>query len=189
MPSRSPASGFLCCGPSIFVTIAFILSIIANSRCKFVKLDDNNPFRLAPVSGGGIKAIGLWCYEGNNGLWYNSKDVDVDSKYDAARGLGTTTMVFGFVIWLFYLFAGCNRFGPAAFMLVGLLSILNCMFQSLVFLINKSEICKGGCSLDIHGNCAIAAAVFWFLAGLASCPAGKKADGGGEQEAEPQADV
>jgi len=190
MPRR-PASGLLCCGPAFFVSAAFILSIIANSRCKFVMLDENNPFRVDGFIVG-INAIGLWCFEGNNGLWYDSQDVNVDSKYDAARGLGTTTMVFGFLIWLFYLFAGCRRFPPQAFMLVGFGSILTCLFQSLVFLILKSGACAGGCSLDTHGKCAIAAAVLWFVAGFASCPAGKKADdgadgggGGGGQEAEP----
>jgi hypothetical protein len=98
---------------------------------------------------------------------------------DAARGLGTTTLVLGFLIWIFYLVASCRRFGPGAFKVIGGLCILTCLFQSLVFLVFKSEVCNGenrGCSLGVGGKCGVSATVFWFLAGIFSCAAGKKDD-------------
>ena len=58
--------------------------------------------------------------------------------------------------------------------------ILTCLFQGLVFLVFKSELCDGdmfrGCSLGVGGKCGISATVFWFLAGISSCAAGKKED-------------
>ena len=110
------------------------------------------------------------------------RDVDVDSKFEAARGLGTTVMVFGWTIWIFYLLASCKRFGPKVFMFVGLLCILNTLFQGLVFLIFKSVVCTFGCSPGTHGKCAISAIVFWFLAGLTSFGAGKELEEAQEAE-------
>jgi hypothetical protein len=69
---------------------------------------------------------------------------------------------------------------PKIFKLIGGLCILNCMFQGLVFLVFKSdEVCDGnnlGCSLGTGGKCGVSAVVFWFLAGISSCAAGKEKD-------------
>jgi hypothetical protein len=92
---------------------------------------------------------------------------------------GTTTLCLGFCVWVFYLVASCVRFGPGPFKLIGFLCILCCLFQGLVFLVFKSDkICGDftGCSLGVGGKCGISATVFWFLAGLFSCAAGKKKD-------------
>lgn len=35
--------------------------------------------------------------------------------------------------------------------------------------------CAGGCGIGVGGNCAIAASVLWFFAGIFSCGAGKDA--------------
>jgi hypothetical protein len=165
----SGASGTLAFAPTILSCTALILSIFANSRCNLVKPDafvwDDSPN--APES------VGLWCFEANNGINYDGRDVEGDSKFEAARGLGTTTMVFGWLIFFFYLFAACFPFGPVVFRITGLLGILTCLFQGLVFLVYKSNICAAGCSLDTGGRCGIAAVVFWWLAGMTSLAAGK----------------
>jgi hypothetical protein len=99
---------------------------------------------------------------------------------DAARGLGTTNLVLGFCIWLFYLVAACRRFGPGEFKLIGCLCVLACLFQCLVFVIFQSdEICAGdnrGCEIGVGGKCGIAAVIFWFLAGIFSFGVGKEKD-------------
>jgi hypothetical protein len=173
----SGASGTLAIGPTILSCISIILSIFANSRCNLVKLESNellSNFEYAPDS------LGLWCYQANNGNNYDARDFEGDSKYEAARGLGTTTMVFGWIIFFFYLFAVCLRVGPVVFRIVGLFGILTCLFQGLVFLVYKSDVCDAlGCSLDTGGRCGIAAVVFWWLTGMSSLAAGK----GVEEEA------
>jgi hypothetical protein len=160
----------------MIASIALILSIFANSRCNLVDLDDNHFLRLLKPT---PDSVGLWCFEATNGGDYDITNRDLGNKFDAARGLGTTALVLGFLIWIFYLVAVCVRFGPTPFKLIGGLCILTCLFQGLVFLVFKSELCDGdfrGCSLGVGGKCGISATVFWFLAGISSCAAGKKED-------------
>ena len=166
-----PFSGRVCLGPSTFASIALILSIFANLRCNLITADvfGGSGYTNAPDS------VGLWCYE-INGAYYDARDINVDSKYQAARALGLTTDVLGWIIVIFYLVAGCQPFPPKAFMLVGMLCTLNCLFQGLVFLVFKSKLCESGCSLDTGGRCAIAACVFWFVAGKTSLASGRDAE-------------
>jgi uncharacterized protein YhhL (DUF1145 family) len=171
-------------GPNLFGTAAFCLSISANSLCQFVQPETEDflaGFPLVPES------VGLWCYEANNGAQYSLRDIAVeDSKYKAARALGTTANVMGFIIWLVFIFTSCIPVPAPVFYFMSFLCILNCLFQGLVFLIFKSDICDAGCSLDTGGKCAIAATVFWFLTALTSCKTAKKK----EPEAEnPQPDA
>jgi hypothetical protein len=167
------ASGFLCFGPSVFACIALILSIYANARCHFVDITawdilDTLPF--APTS------LGLWCVTTANGNKYSIADYQFDDKFQAARGLSVTTNALGWIIIVFYLIAGCVRFSPNAFRLVGFFGICASMFQGLVFLVLRSDVCAVGCSLDTGGKCGIAACVMWFLTGLFSCGVGKEAE-------------
>lgn len=122
------------------------------------------------------KSFGLWCYESGNGSFYDLRDVSFDSKFDAARALGVTTLCLGWMTVIFYLIAGCRRFSPHVFKFIGALGLLNTLFQGLVFLVYKSVVCVGGCSLDTGGKCAIAAIVMWFLTGITSCGVGKEAE-------------
>jgi hypothetical protein len=172
------ASGFLCFGPSFFATAALILSIFANSRCYLLSIDKESRLRdeIFPPP----QSIGLWCYQGVNGSYYDLRGFNFDSKFEAARGLGTTVMALGWIIWIFYLLSSCFRCGPTIFKVCGFFGVLNCLFQSLVFLLKKSgDVCNGddlGCGLDTGGRCAIAAAVLWFFTGIFSCGAGKEAE-------------
>jgi hypothetical protein len=168
---RTSKSGILCFGPSFFASAAFILSIFANGRCHLVSIDDSNLLSQFPLR---VNNLGLWCYEekGSGTLW-SIEGVEGDEKLQAARGIGTACMAIGFAVWLFYIFAGCFRFGKNAFRLVGLLCIATCILQALVFLILQSRVCNGGCGIGVGGNCAIASAVLWFFAGIFSCGAGK----------------
>jgi len=122
------------------------------------------------------RAIGLWCYRGMNGENYDLRDVTFDTMYNSARALGVTASCLGFIGWLFYLVATCFPFKPMIFRGVGCLMIINCMFQGLVFLLYRSDVCAGGCSLDTSGKCAISACVFYFVGGVASCAAGKRVE-------------
>lgn len=133
-------------------------------------------------SWGGFEPVsfGLYCYTAASGVLYDTRDFTFDSKFEAARALGTTTLALGFCVWLFYLFAGCCRFGPMTFKIVGFFCFCCTIFQGLVFLVKKSVACSGWCGLDTGGNCAIAATVLWFVASIMSCAAGK----GPEEEAE-----
>jgi hypothetical protein len=121
-------------------------------------------------------SMGLWCFATADGTLYSIADFRFDDKFQAARALGVTTSALGWIIVIFYLVAGCIRFSPNVFRLVGFLGICASMFQGLVFLVLKSDVCVLGCSLDTGGNCGIAACVMWFLTGLFSCGAGKEAE-------------
>lgn len=177
------ASGIACLGPSTLASAALILSIVANSRCHLVdySADEEDDTRLDQFLN--PSSFGLWCYEAQNGDKYDTRDYDFDSKFEAARGLGTTVIVLGWIIWSFYLLASCKRFPPKIFMLIGFLCICTSLFQGLVFLVYKSYPCDDdACSLGTGGRCAISATVFWFFAGTMSCASGKKAE-----EAAPEA--
>ena len=176
---RTSKSGVLCFGPSFFASAAFILSIFANGRCNLVSIDDEN------ILNNRVNNLGLWCYEakGTGNLW-SIEGVEGDDKLEAARGIGTACLALGFCVWLFYIFAGCCRFGKNAFRFVGLLCITTCILQALVFLVLQSRVCSGGCGIGVGGNCAIAATVLWFFAGIFSCGAGKDAAEAAEAQKE-----
>lgn len=161
----------------MMASIALILSCFANSRCYLADVDKDSVLRL--IVRPEPDSIGLWCFESTNGNNYDSTEFALGSKYNAARGLGTTTLGLGLGIWIFYLVAVWVRFGPTLFKLIGSLCILTCLSQGLTFLVFKSVVCSGslfGCGLGVGGRCGISAIFFWFLAGIFSCGAGKKND-------------
>jgi hypothetical protein len=192
MPCKPNANGPMWFGPGLFSTIAFSLTVAANSGCKFVSVDNDlsqgasYPSALM-VASIGVKSIGLWCFEDSFGNTYSTNDLEGDSKFEAARGLGTTASVLGFILWVVYLVAGCVRFPPMGFKLAGVSAVLIAMFQGLVFLVYKAQICDVySCSLDTGGKCAISSVVFWFICGLLSCAVGE--EHGGKQADQPKKD-
>jgi len=122
------------------------------------------------------QSFGLWCYTSAYGSYYYTDGMTFDSKFQAARALGTTTLALGFCVWAFYLLAGCCRFGPISFRIAGFFCFCCATFQGLVFLVKKSEVCSDWCKLDTGGKCAIAAIYLWFIAFVMSCFAGKRAN-------------
>jgi hypothetical protein len=168
--------------PLVLCVVSFILSVLANARCNLVKpnvLDWFDWIAIAPDS------IGLWCAQDNGGETTSLQDEEFDSKYQAARGLGTTVLVFGTLLMIIYLVAAVKHLNGKVFFVLGLTCILTCcLFQGLVFLIFKSEVCGAfGCSLDTGGKIGIAACVGWFLTGIASMmlagAQGGETEGGG----------
>jgi hypothetical protein len=171
--------------PLILCIVSFILSVFANARCNLVKpnvLDWFDWITVAPDS------IGLWCAQDNGGVTISLQDEKFDSKYQAARGLGTTVLVLGSLFMIVYLVAAVKRslVNVKAFFVLGVACVLTCcLFQGLVFLIFKSDVCArsafgGGCSLDTGGKVGIAACVGWFLTGIASMMLVGKRDGSTE---------
>lgn len=148
-----------------------LLSLFANARCNLVKpafFELGNLFANLP------DALGLWCYETNDGDYVDSRDFEGDSKFEAARALGATTLGLGGLILIFYLVAaGCIPFSPPVFQLFGLLALCTCLLQGLVFLVYQSDVCALGCELGTGGMCGISAAVFWFVTGMTSLVASK----------------
>jgi hypothetical protein len=122
------------------------------------------------------QSIGLWCFEDTNGDLYDLRDFSFGSKHVAARAMGVTTLCLGLIVVMFYLVASCRKFPPHVFKFVGAIGILNALFQGLVFLLLKSIVCIGGCSLDTGGKCAVSAVVMWFLTGITSCGLGEQSD-------------
>lgn len=148
--------------------MALILLIVANSRCSLVDVSDVNTTMLGvdetPTS------VGVWCYEGVNGDNYDTRDLEVDRKYDTARAMGVTTLCVGVLVFTLHFLAERFPMPRSVFAMLGWLGILNAMFQGLVFLIFKSDLCHeyATCELGRGGKCGIAACVFWFLTSFAS---------------------
>lgn len=166
--NKFPASGWMCCFPFAVSTAALALSFVASGACNLVTLGNSDYFPLP------AKSIGLWCYATLGGSTYSTINAPFDSKFDAARGCATATLILGIIVWLFYCFAGCCPFTFTIFRIVGFLAVCNTIFQALVFLVLQSEFCSNvGCQLDTASYCAIAASILWFLAGIMSCIAGK----------------
>lgn len=174
------ANGILCCGPSIFVSAAFCLSIVSTSLCNFFELDIDNQFRKTA----NVQAIGFWCWEGANGNRYEYSGVleaAQDQDFDYARAFGFTANIAGMVIWLIYLFAACIPFPSKVFMCTGMLCHIVCMFEGFKFWLKRSTaFCDSdsamvlGCTMDTGAYCSISAAVLWFLAGCMTCAHGKE---------------
>lgn len=167
---HASASGLLCCAPFLSSTAALALSFVASATCDLVTLENTDYFPLPAGS------AGLWCFKTLGGSNASSINVPTDSKWDAARGCGAATLIIGIIVWLFYCFAGCCPFTPVLFRVVAFLCLCITLLQGLVFLILQSNMCTQGCGLDTAGYCAIAASILWFLAGILSCAAGKRAD-------------
>jgi hypothetical protein len=160
----------LCCAPFLISTVGLALSFVANATCDLVSLE-NTDFFPFPAS-----SAGLWCFTTLGGSTASSVDIPTDDKTNTARGCGTATLILGIIVWLFYCSAACCPFTPLLFRIVAFLCLCNTLFQGLVFLILQSSMCQQGCGLDTAGYCAIVASISWFLAGVLSCAAGKRAD-------------
>ena len=65
------ANGFLCFGPSFFVSAAFILSMYAQWRCNYVKIEDSGSILQDGVTTL-IKGFGPTCYEAAGGGYFVS---------------------------------------------------------------------------------------------------------------------
>jgi hypothetical protein len=152
--------------------VALALSLFANLRCSLV---NSALFGLTSLFPNAPESIGLWCYAANNGSLYDIRDISVGHLYHAARALGIVTIILGMVVVVLYTVAGCIRVPTSLFAGLGVMAFMTCLFQGLVLLVFKSDLCDYGCSLDAGGKCAVAATVFWFLTGVSSCAAGRDA--------------
>jgi hypothetical protein len=63
-------------------TAACILTIMANSRCNLLKVD-NDLYRFGDYA---PQAVGLWCYTAANDKSYDISDYSGGKKFEAARG-------------------------------------------------------------------------------------------------------
>ena len=168
---------------------ALILSLFANSRCNLLKISFGDILDF--VTGGYTPiSFGAWCLEVENGDYYSLEGVSFDSKFQAARALGTTASALGFCVWIYYLFSFVCA-NPVFYMIAAFCSFCVTLFQGLVFLFFKSGVCSLGCSLDTGGKCAISATVLWFITCLLTCAAAKTAgndEDSDEEEVQPKED-
>lgn len=175
---------------AVMATAALILSLFANSRCNLLKISTGDFFDFW-TGGYTPVAFGAWCIEVENGDYYSLQGESVDSKFQAARALGTTASSLGFCVWIYYLFSFVCA-NPVFYMIAAFCSFCVTLFQGLVFLFFKSEVCVAlACSLDTGGKCAISATVLWFITCLMTCAAAKTAghdEDGGEEEVQPKED-
>lgn len=153
-----------------------ILSIVTVSQCELVQpapeLTDSPIYDLFPFL---PDSMGLYRWKNNNGDCQEYEDASqLDKPFRAARAMGILATVLGLGIVLVYLFAGFRKVEKSGFIIIGILAILNTLFQGLVFLVFKSDNCGLGCTLSTSGNIAFATCVLWALTGLLSIYAGVK---------------
>jgi hypothetical protein len=162
------SSGSFFLVPALFAVTAMILSIVTVSKCDLVQpapeVTDNPIYDLFDDL---PDATGLYGWKTNGGDCQEYGDPDqFDKPFRAARAMGILAVVLGFVIVLAFVFAGFRKLEKSGFIVIGMLAILNTLFQGLVFLVFKSEICQMECAISTGGNVAISSCVLWALTGL-----------------------
>jgi len=128
------------------------------------------------------RGLGLWSFLGNDGYCYLYPDSFVaDSNLKAARAFNVLTTSIGFLCMLMMLCSACTPFSRGSWGCTGIYLILCSLFVGLTLLIKKSNLCTaqldykkgdevytfdGACTLGYGSNCAIAAIVIFFFAGV-----------------------
>jgi len=161
------ANGFLCFGPSFFVSAAFILSMYAQWRCNYVntgsdaEVNSENGLRF-------VEKIGPTCYTAIGGVAYKYPEGTIS---DTVQGLSLATVVMGAISWCIYLFAACCRFPPPLWLLTSLLCLATAVTEGLVFhYMFNSDVCVDStCSWGTGAKCAISAMTFWSLSCVMTC--------------------
>ncbi|KAL7542090.1 hypothetical protein ACHAXR_011510, partial [Thalassiosira sp. AJA248-18] len=183
---------------SILAATAFLLCWAANFGCNFIGFTSTSGFVEPVTVRFGIWSYQFWTIATSVGgsvifetCHRYPADVTVDSNWKAARAFSTLALLFGGVYLFANLIAGClapvrrvSRLEAPAFLCASLcqglsLLLLNsaiCNDNSLIKKLQSDAASLGNmgmdfqdtCSIATGANCAIAAAVFWFLAGLMS---------------------
>jgi len=167
--------GNLVCMPFLLTVIAYILASTGNYWCNFMWRSD---------TAGNVtvdRGLGLWSFEGYDGnCYYYPSNFVPDTKLKSARAFNVLSTTIGFFCMLMLACSGCLSFNRGSWACTGIYLILCSLFVGLTLLMKKSDICtrtisyekkgityelEGGCSLSYGANCAIAAIVFFFLAG------------------------
>lgn len=117
------------------------------------------------------RSIGLWCVEASNGETVDIRDLEdvfgQDDYFFAARVLGTTAICLGLIVWIVSIASSMRQCSPLVARWNSFLCICNCLFQGLVFLVFRSDLCQSlSCSLDTGGICGVAAVLVWLVAAI-----------------------
>uniref|UniRef100_A0A7S2K978 Uncharacterized protein n=1 Tax=Leptocylindrus danicus TaxID=163516 RepID=A0A7S2K978_9STRA len=198
--------GVLCCGmpsstwsflPSIFVTVAFILSVCAHAVCDFTERTVTLELNGTMNSGAVITAqnqtflsfsrgVGFWSYEGvgdYQGICLQYPDnFDRDSAWKAGQAFGVMSSVIGGLTMIALWFASCVPFSETAFRMCGAILIFVTLFEGLTFLLlDSSQLCKDfvlidgmnpfsvECTMARGMRLGISAVVFWFISSVGCC--------------------
>lgn len=194
--------GVLCCGipsatysflPSIFVTVAFILSVCAHAVCDFtertVTLELNYANAAAPAQNQTFlsytRGISFWAYEGvgeYEGICLQyPDDFERDAAWKAGQAFGIMSSVIGGLTMIALWFASCVPFTETAFRACGAILIFVTLFEGLTFLLlDSSQLCQdfvlfGGIQFSVECTMArgtrlgISAIVFWFASAMGCC--------------------
>lgn len=174
--SRLP-HGYLTGAPVLLTTIAYILASTGNYKCNFL-------WRADTAAGSAYvspRGIGLWSFTGIDGYcYYYPSYLIPDTTLKAARAFNVLSTTIGFFCLMMIYCSACVPFHKSRWGCVGIFLILCSLFVGLTLLMKQSRLCtepieytrngvdyelEGGCSLNTGANCAIAAIVFFFLAG------------------------
>lgn len=163
------------------MSVAFILSLVAQWQCKYVDITNNdNNFG----EGGMVDQAGIHCYQAGGGNWAYSVDV----VSDTTQSLSYATVAMGGIAWLIFLLAICCKFPGPVWLLTGLLLAATAVTEGLVFReVFNSDFCTAGsgdsCAWGVGAKCAISAMTFWSLSSLMTCAMFKEAkESGGNEE-------
>jgi hypothetical protein len=214
--NSSPRSSLLSITATLFSAVAFLLSWSAEFGCKFISFVSTSGFKDPVRINFGIWYYQAWTIATsvNGSVIFETchrypSTVEIDSAWKAARAFSTLTVIIGGVLLFSTLISACVS--PEKRNLTkseGVGYILCCLFQGLSLLLLNSGVCKDNglvetlkasmplidldfddtCSISTGARCAIAATVFYFLAGVASIQADKaekQEQGNGSDVTEP----
>ena len=115
----------------------------------------------------------------------------IDTNWKSARAFSTMTLIIGGIVTFISLLSCIINPSSTAYKAGGMLFLLCCLFQGLSLLMLDSNACKNNivvdnleaqfnsensnqlqfnetCSMGQGAKCAIAATIFWFVAGVAA---------------------
>lgn len=166
------------------LSIGWALNVAALSTCRLVATDG---FRDTENDNGLVTGLGLYTFEGSNewGQSYcyifeyttltSNFSYWVDTRMNAAR---ITSGIASFVAFCCMVFSwcgfccGCLSVRPIRIAL-GVLSLIQAILLSCIFLVNSSEVCRvsTSCSFSTGGGLAIGALVAYVGASVLFCAA------------------
>lgn len=181
---------------SVFAATAFLLGLEAAISCRFISFYSTSGFSQPVAMRFGIWTWESWTFitsAGGSTVVYETcndypSDAKMDPNWKAARAFSTVALIFGGFFLFPDLILSCISPSRNKFRFEGLCFVLTSIFQGLSLLVLGSTLCNDNdlvvelseemnlgdfemdntCSMHAGANYAIAAVVFWVLAGLTS---------------------
>lgn len=161
----------------LLATLSFIIGNAATDWCDFVYRNVDGINQNVTGWERADTEIGIWSYrsleEDNNNCYWYPDDFHVDSYMKSARAFANLSAGFGGCAMIILLVSACIPVSKKVWRLSGVFLLIACLYQGLVFLFLKSDVCHQtsdgrdvNCELSRGSRCCVAAVVFWFITSI-----------------------